>query len=307
MDMFLTGKNIKKQLILNANTTRRKILIASAFVKASAFEEVCKNISAILPIKPILIVRWNLNDLLMGVSDLEVYVLAKQYGWDLYIHFDLHAKIYNFDNIYMIGSSNLTQKGLMGEMKYMNIETMFQTEDMIDIDVWFENMIHKAYLVDDKLYDQIALELSAKEKDKVVIPDLNYSETFLSSLNSKIKLFTVDLFWSREPTIDFKDSDFIHDIELLELDKNNVESIEILKDTFLQTSAWLWLQGNLSEEKYYGKLTQLLHSALLDDPAPYRKNVKILLTNLLGWAEALLPDKILIDRPDYSQRVRLIC
>lgn len=57
---------------------------------------------------------------------------------------------------------------------------------------------------------------------------------------------------------------------------------------------------------YFGEITANLHNALLNDPRPYRKDVKQLLANLLNWIAALDINEIVVDRPAHSQRVRYI-
>ena len=56
---------------------------------------------------------------------------------------------------------------------------------------------------------------------------------------------------------------------------------------------------------YFGELSQNLHNALISDPKPYRRDVKQMLANLLSLIEKLGMEEIVIDRPNYSQRVML--
>ena len=73
-------------------------------------------------------------------------------------------------------------------------------------------------------------------------------------------------------------------------------------------NAYLWLLSVLAEnsnELYFGELTQLLHDTLVEDPRPYRKDVKVLLINLLGWINELDMEEVIIDRPRHSQRLRI--
>jgi hypothetical protein len=65
------------------------------------------------------------------------------------------------------------------------------------------------------------------------------------------------------------------------------------------------LQESQNQELYFGCLTQALHDDLKDDPAPYRKDVKTLVQNMLSYCEIYLQDKIEITRPNYSQKIKL--
>ena len=48
-----------------------------------------------------------------------------------------------------------------------------------------------------------------------------------------------------------------------------------------------------------------MHSTLVNDPKPYRKEVKDLLANTLGWIQSLHIEGVSIDVPNYSQRIRV--
>lgn len=57
---------------------------------------------------------------------------------------------------------------------------------------------------------------------------------------------------------------------------------------------------------YFGGVTAALHNTLVNDPKPYRKEVKDLLANTLGWIKALDINEIAIDTPNHSQRIRIV-
>ena len=56
---------------------------------------------------------------------------------------------------------------------------------------------------------------------------------------------------------------------------------------------------------YFGQLSDELHNALVSEPKPYRRDVKVLLSNLLEWCQKLNLEEVEIDRPNHSQRIRL--
>ena len=85
-------------------------------------------------------------------------------------------------------------------------------------------------------------------------------------------------------------------------------NIEKLKMAFRWSNAYLWLLMILKENDgcmYFGALSEKLHNTLVSDPKPYRKDVKTMLSNLLHWIEQLNMEEIIIDKPNYSQRIRL--
>ena len=57
---------------------------------------------------------------------------------------------------------------------------------------------------------------------------------------------------------------------------------------------------------YFGQLTAELHDALVEDPKPYRKDVKTLLANLLAWAQGLRMEEVVIDKPFAAGEVGVV-
>lgn len=81
-----------------------------------------------------------------------------------------------------------------------------------------------------------------------------------------------------------------------------------LKEIFRWSNAYLWLKETLKENDgclYFGGITEKLHDVLVSDPKPFRRDVKQMLSNLLRLIDELEMEEIVIDRPNYSQRVRL--
>ena len=71
---------------------------------------------------------------------------------------------------------------------------------------------------------------------------------------------------------------------------------------------WLYslIKSQPSQEIYFGAITAALHDVLLNEPKPYRRAVKELLSNLLNWIVDLDVLELQVDRPGYSQRVRYL-
>lgn len=60
-----------------------------------------------------------------------------------------------------------------------------------------------------------------------------------------------------------------------------------------------------NKQIFFGELTQKLHNRTIKDPPPYRRDVKILLANLLSWINLFAKDFIEIERPNYSQIIKI--
>lgn len=93
------------------------------------------------------------------------------------------------------------------------------------------------------------------------------------------------------------------------LDESFDGNKEKLKEVFRWSNAYLWLLDTLRGHDgcmYFGELSASLHNTVVSDPKPYRKDIKQMLANLLKLIEELEMEEIIIDRPNYSQRVRMV-
>ena len=91
-----------------------------------------------------------------------------------------------------------------------------------------------------------------------------------------------------------------HDLELFGLEKDNLEK-NIIKKNLLNSKIYFWLTNQIKKQEnheiYFGNLSSIIHNSLLDDPKPYRKNVKELQANLYTYIKFFLEDDIIIDVP----------
>lgn len=290
--------DIKKRLENELVETDKNLKIISAFCKLDGL----KFIDSMLENKTIskkLLVRAGLKDILSGATDIEIYNYCINNNWDIYLNLELHSKIYVFnDTRIIIGSANLTSSGI-GLHKKQNIESMayldVTTEEMTNIDKLFTSSIKFTEKIYNLMKEQlINVDLYKKHKE------ITWNKNILSLLEIKIHyLWTTEMFFSSSPlNMDEHDK--------LLLDISDTDLIDDIKRKFKFSKAYLWIKTIISTEIYFGELTVKLHNSLLDDPKPYRKDVKELLSNLLKWIDELKIEEILIDRPNHSQRIKII-
>ena len=86
-------------------------LIIVPFIKMDALTQLLKSQANLRGLK--VVVRWRPQDLLAGVSDLEIYEYLRNCGCALFLNSRIHLKLYIFsDNTAICTSANLTMKGL---------------------------------------------------------------------------------------------------------------------------------------------------------------------------------------------------
>ncbi len=300
---LLTTQETKEKIIDEVSQTKDSFQIISAFCKLNTVKNLIdKNIQNDISSKKLL-VRFRLEDILSGVSDIELYEYCKQNGWDFYIRFDLHAKTYIFDKKRCIlGSSNLTGRGLDFEINgnyELSDFVEIDKSDIDKIDVLFDNSLR----VDDELYAQLKNEFE-KVKSQITpntnLKNYTWSKEIYNNFIPNLKvLFSFNFPSTKYPILSNPES-------ISFLDCQFPANEETIKECFLRSNCYLWLKKVLKENNnclYFGAVTKLLHDTLISDPKPYRKDVKEYLANLLSWIEYFDIDEIQIDKPNYSQRI----
>lgn len=299
---LLTTSEAKNKIAEQVRLATEQLHIISAFCKKSALEFIESNIQNNLSEKKIL-VRFLLSDIVNGVTDFELYDYCKANGWKLYIRFDLHAKTYVFDRKRLVlGSANLTNNGLglnYGGNYELSYFADIESGDLKKIDSLFDN----AVLMTDELYENMKLDYQASKGHRSDSKPLKWNLSIEKQFNPVIDaLFTYDFPSVPEPN--FEDFSCFEFLEL-----NCIPTKDELKEAFRWSKAFLWLYNFISKPpdktRYFGAITAELHDTLINDPRPYRKEVKDLLANLLKWIQILEIEEICIDTPNYSQRATI--
>ena len=302
-------RNFLGQSLERAND---EVIILSAFVKAIGIqwlEEKLKNKN----VKCTIISRWKKSDLAEGSSDLECYQLSKKNNWKFKVLKDLHAKIMLVDQKELfIGSPNLTGKGMYlipVPNKEMGVKLEANENDVKII----TNLVEESILVDDDIFENLLKWKNSLPKiEKPSYPD--FPENIKDKLNENYnKLWVHNFPWvTAEELLEAYpiNENLKHDLELFGLEKHNLEK-NVIKKNLLNSKIYFWLTNQIKKQEnheiYFGNLSSIIHNSLLDDPKPYRKNVKELQANLYTYIKFFLEDYIIIDVPyEKSERLRLI-
>jgi hypothetical protein len=304
-----------RNLLGNAlENSTKSVIILSAYVKTVGVNWLKEKISD-KKINCTIVTRWNNGDLAQGSSDLECYHLAKKNNWSFKVLQDLHAKVMLVDNdVLFIGSPNLTGRG-MSLVPVSNQELGIKVK-ALDEDLKIINqLVDDAILVNDKIFKE--LEEWQKNLPKIEKPRIpEFPEIVNDSFKEKFNKLWVNNFpWCNVEYLfnnsDKKEDNIIHDLDLFGLTNIKKEDLENeLKESFLQSKIFNWLIRKLEDEDnkeiYFGRLSAIIHDGLVDDPKPYRQDVKLLQANLYSYVKYFKPNNILYDQPNVSERIKLI-
>jgi len=141
-----------ENLCRNAN---REILLVAPFIKQATLQRLLTIIPAGITLR--CITRWKPEEIASGVSDVEIwYFLKDSPNFSLALRSDLHAKYYRVDEQCLIGSANLTHKGLGWSMP-SNLELFVplpaETEQL---KIFERELLRNCVEVDQNLFNQVS-------------------------------------------------------------------------------------------------------------------------------------------------------
>lgn len=297
---ILFSTEISKAVEQELKSASNSVQVITAYCKINTF----KRFDSLIPesVKDRkLLVRFRLDDILKGSTDFGAVEYGIAHGWSVFIRFDLHAKTFIIDNKRsLIGSANVTNSGMnFGQRGNMEMATMVEisSDDIVKI----YGLFRDAIMVDNALLLKMKNQL-----DSVSVLNMNehhiWSSDIIRRFNPHIEtLFSYELPESAnlEPNSYFSFIDAIY-----------TGNVDEFRQIFRWSNAYLWLMNVLEQNDgclFFGELTSKLHMVLVEDPKPYRKDVKTMLSNLLLLIEKIGMNEIVIDRPNHSQRVMLTC
>lgn len=284
----------------------KSIVILSAFTKLTALKWIISragthNIS--------IVTRWLPGDLTSGASDIECYEFCRDNGLKIGLSLGLHGKVYCTDGQILVGSANMTSRGLALSDQH-NEEFGYGFEagasDLSKLEYYLRSVVW----LDDYLFSRIQTELSG-----IMALDKTMQSSWPKELITKMRK-PVDVLWVNEVPFSHPerlmsgqndpDDAIAHDLELLGSVEGQITKFEAVA-AFMRSRAFDWLyqlieaNGSMS----FGSITRHLHDSLLDDPAPYRTEVKQLVANLFAWAE-VCSNTFSVSRPRHSQILALV-
>jgi hypothetical protein len=306
-------------LASSLSAARTSLSLISAYMTTAGVEWVLERLNpAVSSCRAM--ARWDCGDLVSGSSDMGVYELLRDKGGRFFMLPDLHAKVALVDGLDLfVSSANITGAGLRlvpGGNREIGVRGAASPDDVAIIDAMFD----EATEITPDLFDEIRGVVERLRRDAEPRARDRWPAELLKKLEKgPRRLWVAELPWSSpgelrvaaEEGDDGGGASMRHDLALFGIDLESYPSsgVEALQSGFLNSRAWRWLIARLNEteggELYFGRLTEILHNSLLDDPRPYRQDVKRLVANLLDWASDFGGAVVAVDRPNHSQRVRL--
>lgn len=179
--MLPFGPGIGDFLLTSASSAQDEVLLVAPFIKENAFREILRRVDS--RVKITCVTRWRVPEILIGVSDLDIWKALCERGGCLLIKNDLHAKYYRFDDIALIGSANISNAAL-GWSNTPNLEILCPPNDQDSLRQQFENeLLRTSVPATKELYD--SLKELVEQTDALEIPFLPQSGELETSAGSQ--------------------------------------------------------------------------------------------------------------------------
>ncbi len=264
----------------------REAVIISGFVKLPALEWIAEQLPE--NADATIVGRFSPRDIVSGATDIDAIQCAIQYGFDVKLLPDLHAKIYLFDwSTMIVGSANLTPSGL-NLYDRGNIEACVQIEATQDSLYSIDLMIREAITITPAILEAMRQHIANFQNKAGLTGMGQWPENVMPPKHNA--LLVHQMLWLDPRQENWNEQSLFHDLDLMEL--GEAESTLIGKRLeILICMKWTHSQVLATETRClaFGGLTKLLHAALLDSPKPYRRDVKQLVQCLFGYTELYQP------------------
>lgn len=144
------------------------VILLSAYIKT----DIIRQLNTKNNIKQI-IVRWEIEDLVKGVSDIDLYLYCRENNIQLFRNTRIHLKAaWNFDSKVLFGSANFTNRGI-GENNNFNYELSGIDDNIAFSDkIYLNSIVKSSILIDDKYYQELKKLVESTPLITTIYPEL---------------------------------------------------------------------------------------------------------------------------------------
>lgn len=305
--LYTSGNNLESSAIEFVESNEN-ITLYSAYLKLKELEKInaSKNIKRI-------IVRWEIQDLCLEVSDIYLYEYCRQNNITLYRNTRLHLKAFwNNKESVLFGSANVTNRGL-GEVGDYNYELNGKIDKVNFPTIqYFNKVILESELVTEELYNKLKDKMNEVKEPEIIYPSLKTlksdADKFLLSdlpMCESVELL-FKIYVSQENYTNEELSFAAHDLALYDvpLDLQELEFIEYIKIQFNSHPFISQLKEMIMEKGSvrYGSIVNWIQENTTTVPTPRNWELKKdLIVNILYDWICYFDSEFNWSRPNHSQ------
>ncbi len=290
--LFRSDENLEEGAI-SFMKNNDEVIVFSAYLKLEALKRLNQNNN----IKQI-IVRWEVQDLCLGVSDIELYNYCLEHKITLFRNTRIHLKTFwNGKKSVFFGSANITGRGI-GEKGDFNYELNGALDSITYEDViYFNKIISNSEYVTSSLYDHLKKLVEQTKLPVIKFPKLKtikkLDDYFLIS-NLPMTESVEDFFrgYKSPHEIENEKINYItHDLALYDVPKNlnEKEFYDYLQNQFNSHPFIRKLKNHIAESPRkslgYGSVVRWIQENTTTVPTPRSWEIKqkIIVNILYDW------------------------
>lgn len=301
MSSLISNTELKSELEAILPSCSR-LTIISAFITQPATRWLSDLITDNQPTVQ-LVGRFTPLDFIKGASDFSALRDCINRGYAVKALTNLHAKIYQVDDdTIFTGSANLTGKGL-ALVNVSNLEACSKVHACEKSKSFIKIIVDSAIELTAEVINEMEEYISKISKTNNPEFQMDWPEEIITRVH---RLFVSDLPLSAP-------GNFVSEYEVnpslpFALIENVRDDFELSSKLFKSSKAYRWIFKQIIENKSdrdlgFGVISNMLHEALADDPAPYRQEIKNLQANLYTYLKVYAKDKIEIYTPGRKSEV----
>lgn len=287
----------------------KSIVLAAPFIKRHIIEQLLQVVSDDIDLT--IVTRWHPAEIATGVSDVDVWLPIQARSTSrLLLRSNLHAKYYRGDEQCLVGSANLTGKGL-GIATHSNLELLLDSQFTEELRAFEELLIRDCVRVDQDMFETMkalseAIQVRTEEPPDTTsvategtkqlieplslwLPRLRHPEQLFVAYTNPDRLTTA----SREQAFD--------DLAVLQL------PLGLSRDAFEKYVAMQLLQmplirridSFLEQPRRFGEVRQLLYKEFQAKQVP--RDPTESWQAIMRWLAYFLENRYRLRKPNYSE------
>lgn len=290
---------------------QKDVVLTAPFIKAPVLNKLLSQLPDNVNLK--CITRWRPEEILAGVSDLEVWSIIKtRPKSSLLLRPDLHAKFYRADTNCLVGSANLTASAL-GWSNKPNLELLVALPVTTELRLFEIELLAGCIQVDESLFNQMSatveamrnhqvtpyvLELEKHAEDssiqsvssKIWIPRLRNPEDLYLAYSGQLKRLTTT---SEEAAL--------YDLQALQLIPNLPKGAfdAYVGAILLQMPIIRQVDMFVATPQRFGAVRDFLLSLPCSSSSDF--NASYAWQTLIRWLRYFLPNRYALSVPNYSE------
>lgn len=287
--------------------TSRSLIVAAPYIQVNALRYILQDVRQAILSSLRVITCWNIDSILAGALDLDIYEYCRTSDIRLETTPHLHAKACIVDDMTaVIGSANITNRGL-GLIVPANREILalatLSSNDLSDLQDFFSNTA----LVTETDYIEASRKLRAQPRALAPQPTIDTSTSACKANLQDVPAFaTPGEAWVayRDSTVKQRQSYWKFCGETIPSNLTRNAFLRCVSRTFRERPLVASFISRIAIGPLYFGQAKSVVRAILQEPETSLRDLTKPTQRLYTWLSLAFPDEFVVDRPHFSERLQ---